>query len=122
LRAQGKREAIKITADWMTANQDKVIASAKISLQEPFDYENEDKLLAAWDRRDYQVRFDVGFRSMLVFIGFPSDLHYWMFIAFRLKTEKRWLHVNVSGVPCDRVASGAWLGALLLREAAESRG
>ena len=37
------------------ANQEKVIASAKISLQEPFDYENEVRLLEAWDRRDYQA-------------------------------------------------------------------
>ena len=44
----GKREEIKATVDWMVDNQEKVQASANISLQEPFDYENEDRLLAAY--------------------------------------------------------------------------
>ena len=37
------------------ANQDKVAASAAIALEDPLDYENEDKLLAAWDARDYHA-------------------------------------------------------------------
>ena len=49
------RDAISITAKWQVANQDKVAASAAIALEDPLDYENEDKLLAAWDARDYQA-------------------------------------------------------------------
>ena len=40
------RDAISITAKWQVANQDKVAASAAIALEDPLDYENEDKLLA----------------------------------------------------------------------------
>ena len=59
----GKREAIKITADWMARNQDKVAASAALSLQEPFDYKAEDELLAAWDKRDYSACMAVEYNS-----------------------------------------------------------
>ena len=51
----GKRDAIAATARWMIDNQEKVMTSAGTALQEPFDYENEDKLLAAWDARDYHA-------------------------------------------------------------------
>ena len=51
----GKRDAIATTARWMIDNQEKVMTSAGTALQEPFDYENEDKLLAAWDARDYHA-------------------------------------------------------------------
>lgn len=51
----GKREAIALTAKWMVENQETVAANAAIVLQDPFDYESEDKLLAAWDRRDYHA-------------------------------------------------------------------
>lgn len=54
----GKREALRRTAEWMVGNRAKVAASAAV-LQEPFNYESEDKLLAAWDRRDYAACLEI---------------------------------------------------------------